>query len=72
MVLILFFEVFVCKINVWLKFGSLRIGFLYNKFFKVLNVCWVFFVYFILFGWFFFVRFVKGIVIIEKFGINFL
>lgn len=70
--LILFFDVLVCKMNFFLKFGNLRIGFVYNSCLSVLNVSCVLLFYFILLGCFFLVRFDNGIVMVEKFGMNFL
>lgn len=70
-VLMLWLDVFVFKINGFVKFGNLRIGLKSNMDFKCLNEFFCLIFYLNLFGIFFFVRLVKGVVIVEKLGINF-
>lgn len=63
-------EVFVCKINVLFKFGNFKIGVIISVDLRVVKVFFCVLFYIILFDRFFLVRFVSGVVIVEKFGMN--
>lgn len=63
---------FVCNVNVNVKFGFYRIGVLIKFDFNCLNDLLCLFVYIILFGFDFLVRFDKLVDFLEKFFINFL